>query len=59
MRLCHLVELWEMTLSCTEREWTSGVCTRFREELSSKQAQLLAAAAGRMDLDVLLPLFKV
>lgn len=59
VRLKHLVELWELALLLTNREWYSGVSSRFRVELPGKQAQELITAAQHMDLDVLLPLFKV
>lgn len=59
VKLWHLVELWDITLSCAEKEWTSGVCPRFREELPPEDAQSLVQSSDNMDLDVLLPLLKV
>ena len=59
VRLKHMVELWELAMALTDREWTSGVCPRFREELPADQARVLVAASESMDLAVLVPLFKV
>lgn len=59
VRLKHLCYLWELTFSRTERDWSSGMCPRFREKLPINLVRDLAAAAEHMDLRVLLPLFKV
>lgn len=59
VRLKHVCDLWKLAFSLTERYWSSGMCPRFREKLPADLARTLAAASGRMDLRVLLPLFKV
>ena len=61
VRLEHLCDLWELALSLTETDWTSGVSQRFREELPVGLAREVVTAGDGMgpDLEVLLPLFKV
>lgn len=59
VKLCHLRHLWDLALSGTERDWASGVCHRFKAELTQKHSQALVKASEHMALDILLPLFKV